>query len=110
MDFIADNAVAIAAIVFGLLVLAGLVVVGLAALRLWRVLKRVRRHVGRAGDALSAEVTLLTDSLARLPDRQAELQGSLATLQQRVRVLGLLASHASAAAAVLRSPLRYLGR
>lgn len=110
MDFLDDNAVAIAAIVFGVLALAGLVVLGVAALRLWRVLKVVQRQVARAGGALSAEVDLLSESLARLPERQAELQGSLEVLSRRAAALGVLASHASEAAAILRSPLRYLGR
>lgn len=110
MDFLADNAVPIAAMVFGVLVLAGLVVLGFAGLRLWRALKAVQRQISGAAGALSAEVALLSDSLARLPERQAEVQGSLAALSQRVAVLRALASHASEAAAILRSPLRYVGR
>lgn len=110
MDFLDDNAVATAAIVFGILVLAGLVVLGVAALRLWRVLKMVQRQVARAGGALSAEVAQLSEALARLPERQAELQGSLEVLSRRATALGVLVSHASEAAAILRSPLRYLGR
>lgn len=110
MDFLADNGVQIAAIAFGALVLAGLALAALAGLRLWRVLKRVRKRIARVSEALSAEVAQLSDSLARLPERQAELQGSLASLQARAAVLSLLAGHAARAIAVLRSPLRYLGR
>ena len=42
------------------------------------------------------------------PERQAELQDALAGLQ-RVALLQALAAHASEAAAILRSPLRYVG-
>ena len=110
MDFLADNGVPIAAIIFGVLVLAALVVLGVAGLRLWRVIKGVQRDVLRAGGALAAEAALLSESLAQQPERQAELQEALAGLSQRVAVLRALASHASEAAAILRSPLRYVGR
>ena len=110
MDFLADNGVPIAAIIFGVLVLAGLVVLGVAGLRLWRVIKGVQRDVLRASEALAAEAAHLSESLARQPERQAELQDAIAGLSQRVAVLRTLASHASDAAAVLRSPLRYVGR
>ena len=110
MDFLADNGVPIAAIIFGVLVLAALVVLGVAALRLWRGLRGVQRQLMRAGAALAEETALLSESLARQPERQAELQDALEALSQRVAVLRVLASHASDAAAVLRSPLRYVGR
>ncbi len=110
MDFLADNAVPIAAIIFGVVVLAALVVLGVAALRLWRGLKVVQRQLLRAGGALAEEAALMSEALARQPERRAELQDALAGLSRRVAVLRLLASHASDAAATLRSPLRYLGR
>lgn len=110
MDFLGDNAVPIAAIIFGVLVLAGLAILALAALRLWRGIKGVQRQLLRAGGALAAEADRLSESLARQPERQAELQDALASLSQRVALLRALASHASEAAAILRSPLRYVGR
>ena len=67
MDFLGDNAVPIAAIIFGVLVLAGLVILGLAALRLWRGIKGVQRQLLRAGGALAAEADRLQESLARQP-------------------------------------------
>jgi hypothetical protein len=110
VDFLADNGVPIAAIIFGVLVLAALAVLGFAALRLWRGLRVVQRQLLRAGGALAEEAALLSESLARQPERQAELQDALAALSQRVALLRVLASHASDAAAILRSPLRYVGR
>ncbi len=110
MDFLADNGVPIAAIVFGVLVLVALVILGIAALRLWRVIKTVQRQLMRAGEALADEAALLSESLERRPERRAELEDALAALSQRVALLRVLASHASEAAAILRSPLRYVGR
>jgi hypothetical protein len=66
--------------------------------------------VTAAGNALQAESERLSASLARLPERQAEIQASVAALQHRAAVLSTLARNASEASAVLRSPLRYLGR
>ena len=110
MDFIVDNGVALSAIALGVLVLAGLVVAGLAGLRLWRVLKGTERRISGATADLMAETDRLSAALAAMPERQEELQASIASLSARVRVLGLLARTASEAAAVLRSPLSYIGR
>jgi uncharacterized protein YlxW (UPF0749 family) len=110
VDFLADNAVPIAAIIFGVLVLVTLGILAVAGLRLWGVIKSVQREVLRAGGALAAEAALLSESLERQPERRAELQEAIAALSQRVALLQSLASHASEAVAVLRSPLRYVGR
>jgi len=110
VDLLADNGVPIAAIIFGVLVLVALAILGIAALRLWRVVKGVQRQIMRAGGALANEAAVLSESLARQPERRAELEEALAALQQRVALLQALASHASDAAAILRSPLRYVGR
>lgn len=110
MDFIVDNGVALSAIALGVLVLAGLAVAAISGLRLWRVLKGTQRRVAGATADLMAETDRLSAALAAMPERQAELQDSIASLGVRVRVLGLLARTASEAAAVLRSPLSYLGR
>jgi hypothetical protein len=110
VDFIADNAVAISAIILGVLVLGSLGVLALRGLRFWRLVKRTRTTVMRHADALTAETDRLTAALEAMPRRQAELQGSLASLQRRAAVLGVLASHAAQAAQALRAPLRYIGR
>ena len=48
-------------------------------------------------------------ALAAMPERQAELQGEIESLQQRVAALGVLARSAKEAQQTLRSPLRYFG-
>jgi hypothetical protein len=110
VDFLADNGVPIAAIIFGVLVLAALVILAVAGLRLWRVIKGVQRQVLGAAGALAAEAALLSEALERQPERQAELQDAIAALSRRVALLRALASHATEAAEILRSPLRYVGR
>ena len=70
----------------------------------------MQREVTGATGALAAEVAQLQASLDRQPQRQAELQEAIAALSQRVALLRALAAHASVAADISRSPLRYLGR
>lgn len=110
MDYIWDNAVPLSAILLGLLVLAGLIVLAVAGLRLWTVVKRTKGRLGEAGAALAAENDRLQANLARMPERQAEVQAALDSLQRRAAVLSTLTSAASQAAEVLRSPLRFVGR
>jgi hypothetical protein len=110
VNFVVDNAVGLSAIALGVLVLAGLLVLALAGLRLWRVLKATRARMGEATASLTAETERLSAAMAALPERQAEVQAALQSLAVRVRVLGVLAKTASEAAAVLRTPLSYLGR
>ncbi len=110
VDTIWDNAVPLSAILLGVLVLVGLIVLAVAGLRLWRVIKRTKGRLGEAGAALAAEGDRLQASLDRLPDRQAELQAALESLQRRAAVLSTLTSAAGQAAEILRSPLRFVGR
>ena len=42
-----------------------------------------------------------------MPERQAELQGEIESLQRRIAVLGVLARTAGEAQKALRAPLRY---
>ena len=105
-----DNAVPLSAIALLVLVLASLLILGIAGLRLWRTLRAVQRRVAAAGAELAAEGERLSAAVARMPERQAELQAAIDGLSRRTAALGVLASSASEAAAVLRAPLRYLGR
>lgn len=110
MDFVVDNAVALAAIILGVLILVGLVALAVTGLRLWRSVRVAQRQAAWAGAALAAEADRLSAALAAMPERQAELEGAVVSLQRRVAALTVLALHASEAAQVLRSPLRYVGR
>lgn len=110
MDFVVDHAVPLSAIVLLALVLGGLLVLGIAGLRLWRRVRAAQRRVTAAGAELNAELARLTEAQARMPERQAELQAAIEALSRRASVLGVLAGSAGDAIAVLRAPLRYLGR
>lgn len=108
MDFIVDNAVPLSAILLGVLVLAGLAVLAIAGLRLWRIVKAAQNRVSIAGELLTAETERLQAALAAMPERQAELQREITSLSQRASALGVLARHAGEAAQALRAPQRFL--
>jgi hypothetical protein len=108
MDFLADNATVATVIVIGVIILVALAVAAIAGLRLWRVVRAAEKRVSVAGAELAAESDRLSASIAAMPERQAELQDAVASLQGRVAALTVLAQTASNASAVLRSPLRYL--
>lgn len=110
MDYIVDHAVPLSGIALGALVLVGLAILAIAGLRLWRTVRAAQRRLTAAGAELAAEGERLSQALALMPERQAELQTSIEALSRRAAVIGVLARSASEAAEVLRSPLRYLGR
>jgi Flp pilus assembly protein TadB len=109
VDFVVDNAVALSAILLGVVVLAALAVLALAGLKLWRRTRAAQKRIGRESEALAAQADRLSAALAAMPERQAELQGEIASLQQRVAALAVLAQSASEAQETLRFPLRYFG-
>jgi hypothetical protein len=110
VDFIVDHAVALSAIALLVLVLVGLAILAVATLRLWRAVRAAQRRVSTAAAELATQGELLSASLAQLPERQGEIETSIAALSRRAASLAVLARSASEAAAVLRAPLRYLGR
>lgn len=107
MDFVVDNAVALSAIFLGVVVLVALAVLAVCGLRLWRRTKAATKRVGHETEVLTAQADRLNAAVAAMPERQAELQYEIASLQQRVAALGVLARSAVAAQKALRAPLRY---
>ena len=78
-----DNAVWLSALVMLALILAGLLVLGLSGLRLWRVVKATQKRIAAGAAALSAEADRLSAAMAALPQRQAEVQDAVAALAVR---------------------------
>ncbi len=108
MDFLVDNATVLTVIAIAVIILIAIAVAAVAGLRLWRVVKAAQGRVSVASADLAAESDRLSAALAAMPDRQAELQVAISSLQGRVAALSLLAETAANASAVLRAPLRYL--
>jgi hypothetical protein len=107
MDFIVDNAVALSAIFLGVIVLAALAVLAVTGLRLWRRARSAQKRIERESEALTAQTDRLSAALEAMPERQAELQWEIQSLQARIAVLKALADSANEAVYTLRAPLRY---
>jgi hypothetical protein len=107
VDFIVDNAVALSAIFLGVIVLIALGVLAITGLTLWRRGRAAQKRIERESEALTAQTDRLSAALERMPERQAELQYEIASLQARIEVLRLLADSANEAVNTLRAPLRY---
>ena len=107
MDFIVDNGVALSAIFLGVVVLVALAVLAVSGLRLWRRTRVAQEQIERETEALTVQTDRLSANLAAMPERQAELQGQIESLQGRIAALGVLARTAGEAQKTLRAPLRY---
>ena len=82
-------------------------VLAVAGFRLWRRARAAQKRIGPETEALTARIDRLQAALDAMPERQAELQYEIASLQARIAVLTLLAQSAYEAQQVLRTPLRY---
>lgn len=106
MQWIYDNLVWLAFVIGLAAIVAGLVAMAVAGLRLWRVGRAAASNAGRAGEALSADVARLQASLDALPQRQEQLQAEISDLQGRVDALSVLAGAAGDLANAVRAPGR----
>jgi hypothetical protein len=107
VDFIADNAVPLSAIFFGVVVLVALAILAVAGFRLWRRARSAQKRIEPEAEALSAQAERLQAALDAMPERQGELQYEVQSLQARVTALTVLANSANEAQRTLRRPLRY---
>lgn len=110
MRWIADHVVLIAGLLAGSLFVFGLVFLTIKAFRLW---KRAKREIART----TAEIGVISTAAAAagrraqdLSGRQEELTAAAEVLSAQIGVLKVILGHASAALAIVRGPLRYLGR
>jgi hypothetical protein len=107
VDFVTDNGVPLAAIFLGVVVLVAFVVLAVAGFRLWRRARAAQKRIGPETEALTARIDRLQAAMDAMPERQAELQYEIQSLQARIAVLTLLAQSANEAQQVLRTPVRY---
>jgi hypothetical protein len=108
--WLADNIVAVSAIFLGLCVLVGLIALAVTGTRMYRQFRRTNARVAEPMERLTASLETTERLQAEIPLRQEALDVSLAELQVQARAIGILASHASEAMTILRSPLKYVGR
>ncbi len=108
--WLADNIIMVSAIFLGLCVIVGLVAVGVTGARLYFQFRRTNAQVSEPMERLTLSLETTERLQAQIPLKQEALDASLAELQVQARALGVIASYAGWAVAILRSPLRYLGR
>ena len=102
-------------ILLALVVLAMLVLVGLAvlvgrAVMLWRVTKAAQQRVDAPVREMSAGLRRAEERVAHLTSSQGDLTEAIERVGLRAGELGRLLSIAGSALAVLRAPMKYLGK
>ncbi|MEW6583234.1 MAG: hypothetical protein AB1416_10795 [Actinomycetota bacterium] len=110
MDWVLDHAVGLSALALGVLVIVGVAVAAIRGIVLYRVARRAQRRVGEYVAVLSAEAERAQTAMARVTQEQADLAREVESLRARLALAQILARHAGRAVAVLRAPMRYLGR
>lgn len=100
--------VLIAAIIFAVCLLAGLVVAALAALGLWRTVKRRGGEITTRIEPISAGGAAAGAAAARLEERRVQLEDAGGALAARAQVAALLGQAAAAGAIMVIFPLRFL--
>ena len=110
MDWVTENFVGLAAIALGVLVIVGITVAVVRGIRLYRTAMWAQGIAAEHVAVISAEAARAQATMDRVNENQAILQANLESLAAQLALAKALASHASDAIAVLRAPLRYLGR
>lgn len=110
MDFVVDHAVALSAIFLGVVVIAGIATVVVRGLALLRATRRAQGRVAERAAALGTESARAQEGMERVTLGQGELARELERLGSRLAVARVLSEHLTEAVAILRAPLRYLGR
>ncbi len=110
MDWIREHQVLIAGIVAAALVLVALTFLVVRGLALWRGTKREIERTTREIATISRVAAETGARVENLSGRQEELSAAIEILSGRIGVLKVILGHATAALAIFRGPLRYLGR
>jgi hypothetical protein len=108
VDALLEISVGVAAGIFAFCLVAGLVLAGLAGLRLWRTARGAQRRVGPMTEELSLAVTRVEDGVAGLETRAAELGEESEHLRHRAEVAAVIGKNALLVAGAMRLPLRFL--
>jgi hypothetical protein len=103
-----EISVGVAAGIFVFCLVAGLVLTGLAGLRLWRTLRAAQRRVGPMTEELSLAMTHVEEGVAGLESRAAELGEESEHLRHRAEVAAVIGKNALLVAAAVKLPLRFL--
>lgn len=110
MDWLVDNQVLIAVFVLVALAVAGLTVIVVRGLRLYRTAKAGMRTIEAPVSYINAGLADAERRMGVIAVDQEELTVALDRVSASTDELRFLLDHANRAFGVLRSPFRYLGR
>lgn len=100
--------VLIAAIIFAVCLLVGIILAALAALGLWRTAKRRGGELAMHMEPISAGGAAAGIAAAGLEERRGQLEDAGGALAARAQVAALLGQAAAAGAMMVIFPLRFL--
>jgi hypothetical protein len=110
VDFVDDNLIVLAASVLGVIVIVTAIVMTVRLIKLWRDIKRSRRRLDGHLTGIEAGTARTQAGIAHLQRLSDQENAEIALIQTHLAELQVLAGHAGRAFAVLRAPLRYIGR
>lgn len=108
VDFLTDNLIALLGVLWLVVVIGMLVAAGLAAWRLWRVMRSARARVQPALDDLAAAADEARRGADALRARQGELTVASDALRRRADAAVVAGGHAGNIVSALRYPVRFL--
>lgn len=110
MQWIGDHLVLVAGAVATALVLGGLAFLGIVGIRAWRLGRRAITDTGAQAQALMSRAEALQGKSAALSARTEDLAEARTGLDRQLAVAKVIGEHLGRALAILRAPLRALGR
>lgn len=110
MNWTYRHGVLLAALFAIAVVLAALATAAIQALRAWRKTKAALADGTRQAEALKQRITSLEERARELQTRQGDLTNAIAGLNWEAGIAKVIAAHAARALAILKAPLRYVGR
>lgn len=110
MTWLNRHSVLVAGLVAIAVVLVALTIAVLQAIRAWRRTKAALADGTRGAEVLKERVTNLEAQARDLQTRQGELSSAVSGLNWEAGVAKVIAAHAGRALAILKAPLRYVGR
>jgi len=110
VDFVDDNLIALAAGVLGVIVIVTAIVMTVRLVGLWRAIKRNRRRLDSHLAGIQAGTARTQSGVAYLQGLGEDEKAEIARIRGHLAELQVLAGEAGRAFAILRAPLRYIGR
>ncbi len=110
MSWVSRHPILAATLALALLVAAGVTVLIVQVVRAYRAAKAAHGRVGEPVGAIAAGLDDAQRRVGELEARQVDLTDTIGRVSERTEELGSLLGVAGKALAVLRGPLKYLGR